>query len=170
MDRNEDVYLLGTGGIKLYEEDSKEVEYLPPITDKELRRILSRYNPFLHSSVMIRAKAFEEVGLYNENLNCAIDYELWIRIAKRFKIACLPDLLVMQRFHSLQYFAEGLEEEEHLKTHTNVSLKAAKELNVPIYLYIPPIVNYAYARLPYKFRQVVRGTGLNKSIKKILGL
>lgn len=52
-------------------------------------------NPFVHSSVMIRKTALEDVGFYStdKNLQPPEDYELWSRIARKYDLANIPELL-----------------------------------------------------------------------------
>lgn len=56
-------------------------------------------NPFVHSSMMLRKKIFNEVGLYTTNpkRQPPEDYELWSRIAKSHKIANIPEILQIYR-------------------------------------------------------------------------
>jgi glycosyltransferase involved in cell wall biosynthesis len=56
-------------------------------------------NPFVHSSVMIRKAALDEVGTYttDKSRQPPEDYELWSRLAKRFKIANIPEILQIYR-------------------------------------------------------------------------
>ena len=56
-------------------------------------------NPFVHSSVMLRRSALDEVGLYTTDRarQPPEDYELWSRIARRHQVANLPDRLLVYR-------------------------------------------------------------------------
>ena len=56
-------------------------------------------NPFVHSSVMLRRSALDEVGLYtlDPTRQPPEDFELWSRIARRFEIANLPERLLIYR-------------------------------------------------------------------------
>lgn len=52
----------------------------------------------MHSSVMFRKKDFEKYSLfYNENLNCAIDYDLWCRAIRFLRFYNLQEILVKYR-------------------------------------------------------------------------
>lgn len=70
-----------------------------PAQDAELRFELLFDNPFIHSSVMIRRTAFEQVGVYSleESRLPPEDYELWSRLMKVFQVANLPDILLAYR-------------------------------------------------------------------------
>ena len=65
-----------------------------PTADRNLKKELFRRNPFIHSSVMLRREVFSVVGLYNESMHFAQDYELWLRVAGHFDLANLPEPLI----------------------------------------------------------------------------
>ena len=56
-------------------------------------------NPFVHSSVMFRRDAILEIGGYasDPDRQPPEDYELWSRMARRYKIANLPERLLIYR-------------------------------------------------------------------------
>lgn len=51
------------------------------------------------SSAMVSRKAIETVGMFDESLQYAEDWEYWIRIASRFEVACVPqfDVFLLSR-------------------------------------------------------------------------
>lgn len=107
LEQHPEVGLLGTASRILNEDDENsenETIVRPPLTDLELRSALVRCNPFRHSSVMIPRRVLEEVGGYNERFHVSIDYELWVRIACRYRLANLPDVLVIKRVHRFTSF------------------------------------------------------------------
>ena len=58
------------------------------------------HSPFVHSAVMWRrVPVRDEVGGYDERLAYSMDYDLWRRIAARFRVANLPEPLVELRVH-----------------------------------------------------------------------
>ena len=54
-------------------------------------------NPICFSSVLVRRAVFERVGGFDPNLDLSIDYDLWLRVAAHFEIACLREKLVLYR-------------------------------------------------------------------------
>jgi glycosyltransferase involved in cell wall biosynthesis len=75
--------------------------FTPPESAQALRRYLLRDNPFVHSSVMFRRSVFREAGGYPHGL--AEDYRLWIRVARSWRIAMLPEVLVTHHIHAASY-------------------------------------------------------------------
>jgi hypothetical protein len=70
-----------------------------PTEDADLRFALLFNNYFVHSSVMMRKAALDEVGGYTTDRarQPPEDYELWSRIARRFRVANLPERLTIYR-------------------------------------------------------------------------
>lgn len=61
---------------------------------------LLRANHFVHGSVIFRKSVFDEVGGYNEIFTFHQDYNLWLRIARRFQVANLIEPLYALRIHA----------------------------------------------------------------------
>lgn len=54
-------------------------------------------------SLLINKKVFDDVGLFNEELRCTQDYDLWLKMIKKgYKFVHMPDVLVVTRLHSKQ--------------------------------------------------------------------
>jgi glycosyltransferase involved in cell wall biosynthesis len=70
----------------------------PPSDDADLRRLLIRANPLAHSALLLRRDALEEVGDYDER-SLAQDYDLYFRLARTWRLACLPEVLHRVRVH-----------------------------------------------------------------------
>jgi glycosyltransferase involved in cell wall biosynthesis len=61
-------------------------------------------NIFLHSwvvtpTVMVKKEVFDQVGLFEEELQLAEDDNMWVRIAANFKVGLLDEVLVKVRDH-----------------------------------------------------------------------
>lgn len=67
-----------------------------PTTNGALQVLLLMNNQFVHSSTMIRAASLKAIGLYSEDPKHfpPEDYDLWLRIAQRYSIANLPQVLL----------------------------------------------------------------------------
>lgn len=65
-----------------------------------MRQFFLIRNQIFHSSVLIRRKAIEEMGGYDELIPIWEDYELWLRIGTRYKMTNIPKLLTGYRVHA----------------------------------------------------------------------
>ena len=57
-------------------------------------------NPIITSTVLLRRDALDRVGRFDESMNYAEDYDLWLRIAKRYELAYVDCPLVRYRVHA----------------------------------------------------------------------
>ena len=99
LDARPAVGLLGTGAYEYGPSIAGYRRVVPPTDDAGLRRALGARNPFLHSSVMFRAAIVRALGGYDERFRVAQDYDLWLRMARVTRLACLPDPLVIRLRH-----------------------------------------------------------------------
>lgn len=51
------------------------------------------------SSVMLKRAALEEVGGFREDLRLAFDYDLWLRVAAKYRVVSLSEPLAQYRLH-----------------------------------------------------------------------
>jgi glycosyltransferase involved in cell wall biosynthesis len=99
LEANPDYGMVGTWASILNESRPTGRTHKHPTNDLALKFDLLFNNPFVHSSVMIRKSVFEEVGGYctDKNRQPPEDYELWSRIARKFKVANIPEILHVYR-------------------------------------------------------------------------
>lgn len=63
---------------------------------------ITRYNPIAQPTATIRRRAIEAVGTYDARYPRCQDYDLWMRIARRFKIANLDAFTLRYRISDTQ--------------------------------------------------------------------
>ncbi|GBD39772.1 UDP-Glc:alpha-D-GlcNAc-diphosphoundecaprenol beta-1,3-glucosyltransferase WfgD [bacterium HR37] len=51
------------------------------------------------STLLLRKECFDKVGLFDENLASSQDYDMWIRISKKFHFECVEEPLVKYYMH-----------------------------------------------------------------------
>jgi glycosyltransferase involved in cell wall biosynthesis len=99
LEANPDVAMVGTWA-QIYAEDTPTQRYhRHPSSDEVLQLELLFDNPFVHSSMMIRADVLREMGGYCEDNSRQPpeDYELWSRIARKYRVANIPEVLTVYR-------------------------------------------------------------------------
>ncbi len=99
LDANPDHALLGTRA-EIWVGDRPTGRFHDhPTEDAELRFALLFKNYMVHSSVMMRKAALDQVGVYttDPSRQPPEDYELWSRIARRFRVANLAERLTIYR-------------------------------------------------------------------------
>ena len=99
LDDNPGVAMVGTWA-SIYEGDCPSGrQHRHPRSHDALFLELLFDNPFVHSSVMIRAEVIKSLGGYSEDASREPpeDYELWSRIARFYEVANLPEELTVYR-------------------------------------------------------------------------
>ena len=52
------------------------------------------------SSILIKASVFKEIGYFDENLNASEDWDMWLRIARKYQFDYVDEPLVQIRVHA----------------------------------------------------------------------
>ena len=69
-------------------------------TNAEIKKVISFYNPFAHSSVMFRRDAYFKVGGYDKNFIICMDYDLWIRLMDVGEVYNIDEAFTVIRLHN----------------------------------------------------------------------
>lgn len=94
LEKNPDVYLLGTWG-NIIDEFSNHLYYLKhPVGYEEIQKKMYINSCFIHPSVVFRKEVLRTVGCYPENYKSAEDYAYFFNIMKRYKVENLPEVLL----------------------------------------------------------------------------
>ena len=54
------------------------------------------------SFVLVRRECFDRAGMFNEQMNYSEDFEMWLRIAKEYKICYIDEPLAIYHVHKLE--------------------------------------------------------------------
>lgn len=93
LDDRPDTAMAGTGMYVINHEGKLEFEVSHPCHCDHIRQFLKQGCPFVHGSVMFRREAVLSVGGYSTdpNVEYAEDYDLWVRLAAKFKLENIPE-------------------------------------------------------------------------------
>ena len=91
MSQREAVVLLGS---RAYEINDKHKVISKYFNENEISKRIKLQNPFIHSSIMIKATIFKKLGFYNEIFSTSQDYDAWIRLSQVGSILMLNKPLV----------------------------------------------------------------------------
>lgn len=97
LDAHPAVGLVGTAF--MYIDGQNAVHGTEPVfeTDEAIRSRLLRHNCFGHGTIMARRSLLVAAGGYDETFTYAQDYDLWLRLAEKARVANLPDRLYCWR-------------------------------------------------------------------------
>jgi glycosyltransferase involved in cell wall biosynthesis len=104
-----------------------------PKTDKELKSVMFRYNPFAQPGTIIRKSAILKAGLYNPKLTTAEDLDLWFKIGKYYKFKSVDKPLLNYRLSLNSSSNKNLKDTEILTL--KIRYNAYKNLGYKITFY-----------------------------------
>ena len=82
----------------LIDEQGRHLQFQQPELPRgNVLASMFRNNFICFSSAVVRREVLEEAGLFDENLALAIDYDLWLRIARRYSFDYVNEPLVKYR-------------------------------------------------------------------------
>jgi glycosyltransferase involved in cell wall biosynthesis len=91
--------LVATGYFSCDENLAHPVQVPRPLLSVAVSKEILIRNPWPTPSVMVSRRCFDTVGLFDEGLQFAEDWDMWIRIARRFPTETLNKPLVLIRKH-----------------------------------------------------------------------
>ncbi len=94
---------------------------------------LYRNNFIIASSVLVKKKCLDAVGNMDRSLEGAEDYDLWLRIASRFRLGSLPEQLLLYRERAGSHSDMRIERSYQVVLNTlRKNMPAARKFGAPI--------------------------------------
>ena len=125
LENNLEYGLVGSN-IIIIDQDSREIgkrEYA--LSDIEIRKKITRLNPFAQSSIILRKEVIQEIGLYDVQWNVCQDYDYWLRVGMDWKLQNLETPLIKYRLSSTQVKKTHLK--DTIQNTVSIQKKAIKE-------------------------------------------
>jgi len=102
MRKHPEVGVLG-GTVEWIDATGRPLREMPhPLENAGIQSALLRYSALWQPSVLIRRDAFVSAGGYRPAFVVSHDYDLWLRIAERFQMANLEQVVLNYRIHPFQ--------------------------------------------------------------------
>ena len=98
LDEHTDVHLVGSDVEWRHDDGSLAFALTLPSTHHEISRALHHTVCLIHPTVMFRTSVVRAVGAYSYDYPAAEDFEFFWRIANRFQVANVPEVLLVTRF------------------------------------------------------------------------
>jgi glycosyltransferase involved in cell wall biosynthesis len=148
LEGHPEVTMVGSAAVLIDEAGRETGREEHPLTDRAIRRIMFVHNPFCHGSILLRAEALAACGGYDGRFRHNEDYDLWLRIAARHRVANLREPLIRRRRHAGSITARLETELTGYRVRTLTHAIAAYYRN-PLYLIHVgrPVLAYGFRRL-----------------------
>lgn len=95
---HQDIDLCGTWVDLIDDKRVRIGEKKYPIKDKDIKKVLNWYSAIIHPTFMARKKVYRKLKGYNPKFDLAEDYEFLLRAKREYKMANIPQKLLLWRF------------------------------------------------------------------------
>ena len=122
FEKDESIGLVCSNGFYLYKNGKKRKIFSSRDRYFSFKKLL-KINKIMCCSVLIKKSVFDDVGIFDEDnpkIFTAEDYEMWLRIAKKYKMRYIGEPLIKYRIHDDNLKNEHLFGEKILKVDTEV--------------------------------------------------
>lgn len=99
LSRRPEVGIVGAWAIEIDDSGRIRGRRMPEPEPRQLKQLLARTNPIIHSAVMARTELLRRLGGYRAAFQTAEDYDLWCRASEVTEIANIPEFLIRYRVH-----------------------------------------------------------------------
>ncbi len=140
-------------------EDTRRAECirrLYPEGDAAIRRQAAKCIPYCHSGVTFRRELIEQGINYDPEQEFLIDFEFFLRVAKRYRVANLPEVLVKRRVRNESYFQSRFRTSIQNRRLARLCARAVREFALPPRYYAYPAARLVYPLLPIPLKRLVR--------------
>lgn len=156
LDDESDVAWVGSAEEMVDERRDERFIRRYPQEDAMIRRQAAKCIPYSHSAVMFRRSLLEEKLNYDPTQPYLIDFEFFLRVAARHKVANLPEPLVRRYVRTESYFQSTFSTARQNRRLARLSARAVRLFGLPASCYVFPLARLVYPWLPGAVKRRVR--------------
>lgn len=153
---NPDHAWVGCGELR---EDSQRGEFYArqyPLSDAEIRWQSAKCIPYCHSAVTFRRSLIEEGINYDPAQPYLIDFEYFLRVAARAKVANLPEALVLRRARDASFFQRSFTYTQQNRRLAGLCRRAIRDFQLPVRANVYPLLRLLYPYVPNRLKRTAR--------------
>lgn len=120
LNKHPDIALLGTYAEMVDEDQNHLFTLKHPLEHKKIKNMMYFNNMFVHPTVVFKKDIIEKVGMYPTNYKSAEDYAYFFNILKKYKVANLPEDLLIYEVNSNSISSQN--RKQQVKSRINIIL------------------------------------------------
>lgn len=154
MNENPEIGMSGCSVDIIDEEGNYSGVLKHPLSDRSIRKKLIKRNCFVHPAVIFRREIFDNGLSYDNRFSCSQDYDLWFRIADKYKVGNIDETLLGYRINEQNLTAQ--DQSQMLREAIEIRIDAIKKGYYSIYSYIHLAAPSILLLLTPRIRQKIR--------------
>lgn len=128
-------------------------------SNSEIRKQAAKCIPYCHSAIMFRRDLMQQGVNYDPNQKYLIDFEFFLRVALRGKVANLPEILAKRRVRDESYFQRSFSRSRQKRRMAQLCFKAVRQFKLPPHHYAYPLMHMGYPLIPPSIQRRMRAWG-----------
>lgn len=156
LDMNNDYAWVGCAEERVDSQRDEHINRLYPTSDADIRKQCVKCIPYSHSGVMFRRSLIIEGINYDSNQPYLIDFEFFLRVASKYKVANLPDVLICRYVRSESYFQSRFKRSKQNRRLSLLTSKAIFSLKLPLFYLVYPLSRLIYDLFPERLKKTIR--------------
>lgn len=163
LDNNLDHAWVGCGEERRDSQRGEHINRIYPLTDHEIRKQCAKCIPYTHSGVTFRKSLVNEGINYDPAQPYLIDFEFFLRVAKKYKVANLPEILACRYVRNESFFQSRFKTQKQNRRLARLGLQSVFWFKISPFFIIYPAARLIYPLLPNMVKKKVReGQGLSE--------
>lgn len=163
LDEHQDHAWVGCGEERRDSQRNEHINRIYPLTDNEIRKQCAKCIPYTHSGVTFRKSLIEEGINYDPTQPYLIDFEFFLRVAKQYKVANLPEILACRYVRNESFFQSRFKTQKQNRRLARFGLQSVFWFRLSPHYIVYPIARLIYPLLPNLIKKKVRaGQGLSE--------
>ena len=159
LDQNSEYVWVGCNEERADSQRNEHVFREYPLEDRAIRRMASKCVPYSHSAVMFRRSLIEDGINYDPEQPYLIDFEFFLRVAQRGKLASIPEALARRNIRDESFFQSRFPRAKQNRRLAWLGLKSVWMLRTAPWLAAYPMARLIYPLLPGFLQRMARRAG-----------
>jgi glycosyltransferase EpsE len=156
LDNNRDHAWVGCGEERVDTQRDEHIDRIYPLSDKEIRRQCAKCIPYTHSGIMFRKSLINEGINYDPTQPYLIDFEFFLRVARKYKVANLPEILACRYVRDESFFQSKFKTSKQNRRLARFGVQSVFWFRLPPWYLVYPLARLIYPLIPISLKKRVR--------------
>lgn len=156
LDSHSDYAWVGCGEERRDTQRHEHINRVYPLTDSAIRKQCAKCIPYTHSGIMFRRSLISEGINYDPEQPYLIDFEFFLRVAKKYKVANLPEILACRYVRDESFFQSSFKVQKQNRRLAYFGLLAILWFRLSPLHAIYPLARLVYPLLPNRVKYKIR--------------
>ena len=156
FEANPDYAWIGCGEERVEPRRGEHINRLYPTDNATLRKQCTRCIPYSHSGVMFRKSLIDKGINYDPEQPYLIDFEFFLRIAKKYKVANLPEVLVRREVRNGSFFQGRFSTSQQNRRLARFGVQSVFWFKLPPWMLVYPLARLIYPMMPDTLKRLIR--------------